>query len=306
MKNALLTAMLAGFLLFALSACGGGQSADAGSDGSTEGAGGANPDTLRVALLPDENANTVIQNNQALEGYLEEKLDKDIELVVTTDYSSMIEAMKRGRLELAYFGPLSYVLASQEADIEPFAALIDEGEDEPVYYSILIGNAEEGVDELSDAEGKNVAFGDPASTSSHLIPKGMLLDEADMKAGPDYQEQFTGSHDAVALAVQNGNAAVGGMSKPIYEALVEKGTIDGEQVKVLKESEPYPNYPWTMQANLDPELKEQIRSTFLNLEDREVLDPFEASGFAPVEDADYDKVRELADRLGLAPEKLAQ
>lgn len=306
MKNTLLAALLSGFLLFMLSACGGGQSADAGSDGSTEGSGGANPDTLRVALLPDENANTVIQNNQPLKSYLEDELDKDIELVVTTDYSSMIEAMKRGRLELGYFGPLSYVLASQEAEIEPFAALIDEGEDEPVYYSILIGNAAEGVDEFSDAEGENVAYGDPASTSSHLIPKGILLDAAGMEAGQDYQEQFTGSHDAVALAVQNGNAAIGGMSKPIYEALVEKGTIDGEQVKVLEQSEPYPNYPWTMQANLDSDLKEQIRSTFLDMEDREVLDPFEADGFASVEDSDYDKVRELADKVGLAPEELAQ
>jgi len=48
------------------------------------------PARLRVALLPDENAATLIQNAQPLKRYLETTLKKDIELVVTTDYSSMI------------------------------------------------------------------------------------------------------------------------------------------------------------------------------------------------------------------------
>lgn len=70
------------------------------------------PAKLRVALLPDENAATLIQNAQPLKAYLEGALKKDIELVVTTDYSSMIEAMRFGRIEIAYFGPFSYSPAS--------------------------------------------------------------------------------------------------------------------------------------------------------------------------------------------------
>lgn len=295
MRQTLLVALLPALLLLPVG-CGGGGSADTDS---------ADPETLRVALLPDENANTVIQNNEPLKTYLEEELDREVELVVTTDYSSMIEAMSRGRLELAYFGPLSYTLAKQRAEIEPFAGLVEEGGEKPVYYSILIGNVGQGVDEPADAEGKDVAFGDPASTSSHLIPKIMLQQEG-LEPEGDYTEQFVGSHDAVALAVQNGNAAAGGLSKPIFEALVEKGTVDEAKVEVLKESEPYPNYPWTMRSDLDPALKRGIREAFLDLDDPRVLGPFEAKGFAPVEDSDYDKVRRLADRLGLAPEELAQ
>src|SRR5262245_62646633 len=79
------------------------------------------PPKLRIALLPDENASTIIQNAQPLKKYLEDTLKKQIELVVTTDYSSMIEAMRFGRIEVAYFGPLSYVLAKSKAPgIEPF------------------------------------------------------------------------------------------------------------------------------------------------------------------------------------------
>ena len=39
------------------------------------------PDILRVAILPDENASELIKQNQKLKDYLEERLDKKIELV---------------------------------------------------------------------------------------------------------------------------------------------------------------------------------------------------------------------------------
>ena len=40
----------------------------------------------------------------------------------------MIEAMRFGRIEIAYFGPFSYVLAKSKApEIEPFAVGIEKG-----------------------------------------------------------------------------------------------------------------------------------------------------------------------------------
>ncbi|MFV8403464.1 MULTISPECIES: phosphate/phosphite/phosphonate ABC transporter substrate-binding protein [Dermabacter] len=258
------------------------------------------PDTLRVALLPDENASDVIKKNEPLKKYLEEELEMDVELVVTTDYSSMIEAMSRGRLELAYFGPLSYVIAQEKADIEPFAALQEVDGEDPTYQSVFIANADAGIESLADVAGKTVAWGDQASTSSHLIPKAMLAEEADLRVDQgDYEEQYVGSHDAVALAVQNGNADAGGMSLPIYERMVEEGVIDPEKVVKVQESEPYANYPWTMQSNLPEDVKGKLRAAFLELEDPAVLEPFDATGFEEVTDADYDAVRDLAPLLDI-------
>lgn len=166
-----------------------------------------NPETLKVALLPDENASELIKRNQPLKDYLEKELGKKVDLVVTTDYSSMIEAMRFGRIDIAYFGPLSYVLAKGKADIEPFAAMVSDGK--PTYRSVVIANANANVNSLSDIKGKKVAFGDRASTSSHLIPK-TLMAEAGVVNDRDYQQHFVGSHDAVAVNVANGNAEVGG------------------------------------------------------------------------------------------------
>lgn len=256
----------------------------------------ADPETLKVALLPDENASTVIKNNKPLKAYLEQKLGKKIELVVTTDYSSMIEAMRHGRLDLGYFGPLSYVLAKSKSDIEAFAALKKKGS--TTYHAVLIGNVEAGVNSYADIKGKDVAFGDVASTSSHLIPKSMLATHG-LSTTRDYREHFVGSHDAVAIAVMNGHAQAGGLSQPIFKSLVERGVVDGAKVKVIEVSKAYPQYPWTLRSSLAPELKERIRLAFYDLNDPAVLKPFKADAFEAVTDADYEVVRELGQLLQL-------
>lgn len=255
-----------------------------------------NPETLKVALLPDENASELIKRNQPLKDYLEKELGKKVDLVVTTDYSSMIEAMRFGRIDIAYFGPLSYVLAKGKADIEPFAAMVSDGK--PTYRSVVIANANANVNSLSDIKGKKVAFGDRASTSSHLIPK-TLMAEAGVVNDRDYQQHFVGSHDAVAVNVANGNAEVGGLSEVIWKTLLERKLVDAGKVKVIAYSKEYPQYPWTMRSDLKPELKDKIRTTFVNLKDPAVLKNFKADGFAPITDNDYDVIRDMGKLLGI-------
>ncbi len=256
----------------------------------------SDPDTLRVALLPDEDAATIIKQNEGLKNYLEAKLGKKVKLVVTTDYSSMIEAMRFGRLELGYFGPLSYTLAKSKADIEPFAARMKKGS--TTYHAVLIGNKAAGVTTLADVKGKQVAYGDIASTSSHLIPKKMLLDGG-LETKKDYKENFLGAHDAVAVAVQNGHAQAGGLSQPIFKSLVKRGIISLDKVKVLQVSKPYPQYPWAMRSDLNSELKAKIRDAFVNLKDKKVLKPFKAQGFGAMTDQHYDVIRALSKALNL-------
>lgn len=256
----------------------------------------ADPDTLKVALLPDENASELIKRNQPLKDYLEAKLGKKVKLIVTTDYSSMIEAMRFGRIDLGYFGPLSYVLAKSKSDIEPFAAMITGGK--PTYRSVVIANKGSSIESLEDIKGKKMAYGDRASTSSHLIPKTMLAEQG-LLADSDYSQHFLGTHDAVAVNVANGNADAGGLSEVIWAHVVERKLVDPEQVVVLGYSKEYPQYPWAMRSNLDPKLKASVKEAFLDMKDPTVLKNFKAEGFAAISDQDYDVIREMGTLLKL-------
>lgn len=256
----------------------------------------ADPKMLRIALLPDENSSTIIQNAQPLKHYLEKALSRDVELVVTTDYSSMIEAMRFGRIEVAYFGPLSYVLAKSKSDIEAFAVGTSKGS--PTYTSVVIVQADSSIKSIADLKGKVVAYGDQASTSSHLVPRAMLQD-AGLVADQDYKTVYLGAHDAVARAVESGKVPAGALSKPIFDSLVKTGKLDGAKLRVLAETKPIPNYPMAMQSKLAPQLKEQIRAAFLGIKDAGILKSFRAEGFVATNDAAYDVLRNTAKVLHL-------
>ena len=264
---------------------------------------GKDPAKLRVALLPDENASTLIQNAQPLKNYLAATLKKDIEIIVTTDYSSMIEAMRFGRIEVAYFGPFSYVLAKSRAPaIEAFAVGVERGS--PFYNAILIANKAGPVKSLADIKGKPFAFGDQASTSSHLAPRAHILQHAGLEGGKDYKPVHVGTHDAVARAVQTGQIPAGALSKAIFEALIARKSIDPDKLITLAISANIPNYPIVMQGDLAPALKEAIRGAFLNAKDKEVLKAFRVEGFVAASDKDYNILRDTARILKLELAKL--
>ena len=196
----------------------------------------------------------------------------------------------------AISGPLSYVLARSKGDISAFAAKTKNGS--PTYQAVVIANVEAGIDNIKAIEGHDMVYGDPASTSSHMIPKSMLVEEG-LMGGKNYNEHFLGAHDAVAVAVQNGRAQAGGLSRPIFESLLEREIIDADKVKVLGYSKPFPQYPWAMRNSLDEGLQEQIRDAFYAMEDADILKEFKADGIAPITDADYDVVRDLKEKLDL-------
>ena len=155
------------------------------------------------------------------------------------------------------------------------------------------------VQKLEQIKGQPFAFGDQASTSSHLAPRAHILKRVGLSAGADYKAVHLGAHDAVARAVQAVQVPAGALSKAIYDVLVDRKTIDPERITVLDISDKIPNYPIVMQGDLAPQAKERIRAAFLEMKDAKVLAAFRVEGFVAAKDADYDVLRDTAKILNL-------
>ena len=247
------------------------------------------PSKLVIGLLPGESAPTVMRLNEPLRAYLERRLGLPVELVVGANYAATGEALRFGRLDIAYLGPVTYILQSRRAKLEPFArpshALVG-----PTFQAVIIVPKDSPAQSLQDLKGKEIAFGDPASTSGTWVPRYQLL-AAGLASERDYTLRVLGAHDAVALAVANRKVAAGGLSMPIYQRLLKEGKIDANAVRVLAESPAIPEYMWTFREGLDPAFKEEIRKAFISVNDPEALKVFRAEAFIPGVNADVDRVR---------------
>ena len=249
----------------------------------------ARPSKLVIGLLPGESAPTVMRLNEPLRAYLERKLGIPVELVVGANYAATGEALRFGRLDIAYLGPVTYILQSRRAKLEPFArpshAVVG-----PTFQAVIIVPKDSPARTLKDLKGKEIAFGDPASTSGTWVPRYQLL-EAGLVSERDYTLRVLGAHDAVALAVANHKVAAGGLSMPIYNRLLKEGKIDANAVRVLAESPAIPEYMWTFREGLPPAFKEEVRKAFTQVDDPAALAVFRAEAFIPGVDADVDRVR---------------
>ncbi|TRW89775.1 phosphate/phosphite/phosphonate ABC transporter substrate-binding protein [Candidatus Methylobacter oryzae] len=254
---------------------------------------GGPPSKLVVGLLPGESAPTVMRLNEPLRAYLEKQLGMPVELVVGANYAATGEALRFGRIDIAYLGPVTYILQAKRAKLEPFARPSHDAVG-PTFQAVIIVPADSRANSLADLKNRDIAFGDPASTSGTWVPRYMLA-EAGLVSGRDYELRVLGAHDAVALAVAGHKVAAGGLSMPIFRRLLDEGKIKAGSVRVLAESPPIPEYMWTFRQGLEPAVKEKIRRAFINIDDPDALKVFRARSFIAAEDSDVDLVRHWID-----------
>jgi len=263
---------------------------------------------LRVGIIPAEDTLEMWKSFEVLEGYLEKELDVEIKPFIATDYTGVIEAMAAGKIDLAYFGPFSYVLAAKRAGAEAIAAGGTKEGKLATYRSILLAHPGSGIKSIDvlkrEAKEIDFAFVDPASTSGYLIPRAALLDKG-INPDNDFKEViFAGGHDAVHLAVKAGHVDVGASSDSTYKRMIKSGAISEDDVVIIWESDPIPPSPWAVRRDLDPELKEKIRDALISAHERdpEVIEAFKGWGmkdaFVKVSDADYEYIRGLAEAMG--------
>ena len=280
-------------LLLALVGCGGGSSGEGQAPAEEE------PEVLRVGLIPNQNPESVEANYVPFGEYLSEQIGREVELTVPVSYGAVVEAMINDELDLAYFGGLTYVQARERGDVVPLVTEINPETGDTTYRSVIIVPSDSDVQEVSELEGRDFAFGSVSSTSGSLYPAIMLED-----AGIDYRTDlgnfnYTNGHDATAQAVANGQVDGGGLEDRILYRLQDEGVIDASSVRVIDESSEIQGYPWVIRNALPDDLKQEVAQAFLDIDDPALLDLLRAEGYERIEAGDYDYVQEQATELEL-------
>lgn len=259
-----------------------------------------------MGLIPAENNEEMIQKFEPMRLQLEKKLNAKVKVFTATDYSGVIEAMKKKRVDIAWFGPLSYYLAEQEAGAEAFAVGIREGGTTHTYKTIIIAPCDSGIKSIKDLKGKSVAFVDPASTSGGLMPTYMVKKDTGMMP-QDFFGKFTyaGSHDAAEMAVRNKTVDAAADNDITYEKMLAKGLISKQTNCIVKESDPLPGPPLVYRSDLPASMKTAIKDVILNAhKEIKVTGYGNLSHYVAVGPQDYQSIRDMVKELGLGKKDL--
>ncbi|WP_414571273.1 phosphonate ABC transporter substrate-binding protein [Nostoc sp. CCY 9925] len=221
-----------------------------------------------------------------------------------TQYAAVIEAMRFGKVQVAWLGGKSYIQAVQMANAEAFAQVIS-GDGTKGYYSHLIVNKDNLIAAEAKAEGgdkyviKNAgkltfAFNEPNSTSGFLVPSYYIFAKNNIDPKKVFKRLiFAGSHEACALAVANKKVDIATVSNEGLGRLEKTNPEARKKIEIIWQSPMIPSDPIAYRQDLPADLKKKFQNFFYNYKDEKILEPFKISGFAPADDKIWNTIREL-------------
>ena len=262
---------------------------------ATTGPVSAEEKVIRFGLIPSEDADKLIKDSEPFIAALEENLGMKVQPFVAIDYSAVVEALKSDKLEIAFLGPASYVLAKDkvQAEIEPVARGIMEETGKSSYRGLIIANPATPIHELADLKGKTFAFVDPASTSGNFVPR-YVFDKNGIDPERDFESvYYSGTHQATLIAVKEGKVDAGSIADEVYDLAIARGQLKEDEVRVIFKSDPIPGSPFVVRTNLPADLQAKLKEGLLRLKDVRFGKLGVVTAMDPAADSDYDIVREL-------------
>jgi phosphonate transport system substrate-binding protein len=280
--------------LLGLSACGGGD--DARSS--------AAPDKIVFSILSAEGQASAGPLWQPLLDDMSKAIGVPVEPFFGSNYTVLVEAMRGNQTQVAWFSAKPAVEAIDRADAEVIARTVNkEGLDS--YRSTLIVKTGSGItlDQVM-ACGKRFDFGigDAQSTSGTLAPMAFLFNPRNVVPAQCFATVRSANHQANAFAVATGVVDVATSNTVNTVFLNRQNPAIAAQITEIWQSPPIPESGILVRGDLDPAIKEKIRSFFLTYgqgegveaeRQRRVLAGLEYSQFRAADDSYLNPIREM-------------
>jgi phosphonate transport system substrate-binding protein len=258
--------------------------------------------TLRVTTIPEEAATEQVRKFGPITRYLEKQLGMKVEFTPVNDYPAAVEALVNKQVDLVWFGGFTHVQAQIRSGgkVIPIA----QREEDTLFRSVFITQADSGIKQLSDLKGKQVSFGSQSSTSGHLMPRSFLL-AAGIDPDKDFKRvAYSGAHDATIASVVSGRVDAAALDITVWRKFVDEKKVDTSKVSVFYTTPPFFNYNWSVHADMPAALRERLTKALLDLsmdtpEGKEILTLNRASKYIPTKAENYKGLEAAGRSAGL-------
>ena len=225
---------------------------------------------LRFAPVPLEEQSVMQEQFRGLLDYLAERLEEQVELVRHEDYGELLGAFRDGAVDLAYLGPLPYVLLKRmHPAAEPLGCFRD-ADGAAAYTCALVADADAGLTP-ADVHDLRIGLTQPYSTCGYLAVAEILLGAGHRLDGDGNGYAFAGSHSEAALGVVRGEYDLAGVKTSIAHRYAHLN------LDVIGESRAYPGFALVANtATLGADRLQRLRDAVL------ALDPARRPGVAAV------------------------
>ena len=297
-SNILKTALVAGMLM--TSACG------SNSTGSEEASSTTETTSLTVQFVPTNNDGSMDAKVKPFEEYLSKALGCDVTVTMATDYSTIVEAMASGQVDIGIMPPAAYVQAREQGAAKAIlsSSLTDydeneqpiEGSSASTFKGEVLVKADSDLSSLSDLKGKTIATLSANSASGYIYP---VAEMKDLGIDPTTDCTIVTVNDIPSeiTAVLNGQADAAFVfegARYVFSSKFESNDLFTD-LKVLYLTEgDIPNDAIAVLPSMSEELQEKVKEVFLNMpnddEGKEAMAMWGHTAYTEADETAYDTI----------------
>ena len=234
--------------------------------------GGLAGDQYKIGVLAKRGPVKAMAQWKATADYLNQKVAGKTFEIVPLDFDAVNPALANGDVDFFLVNSSMFVTAKVRFGASAIATMINSRQGQPLksFGGVVLTLADnDAINTLADVKGKRFMAVKKSSFGGWQMAYKEFVD-----AGIDpFQEcasvEFSGKHDNVVLAVQNGVVDCGTVRTDTLERMAAEGLVDMEEFKIVHKvsysdfpfvcsTTLYPEWPLAKTKNTDPQVAQEV------------------------------------------------
>jgi len=258
---------------------------------------------LLIGLLPEHNIFKQVRRYEPLADYLAKKTGVPVRLKALTYRGNVIENFQFLKLDGAFFGSFSYVLAHAKLGVVVLARP-EHPDGISSCHGVIFVRKDSGIHTVRQMRGKRLALVARATTTGYLFPS-IFLKRAGVRNPETFFKEiyYAGSHEETIDDVLDRKADVGASKNTVYNRFAAEDPRIGRDLVILGKSDDVPENALALRQDIEDSVKRKLVDALIAMhadpEGAKVLQAFGARRFIGSTDADYRPVMTYTRELGI-------
>ncbi|MCT3466026.1 phosphate/phosphite/phosphonate ABC transporter substrate-binding protein [Lactobacillus delbrueckii subsp. bulgaricus] len=262
---------------------------------------------LTIQFVPSQAASTLEAKAKPLEKILSKKLGVPVKISMSTDYNTVVEAMKSKKVDVGFLPPDGYVMAHKQKAADVLLQALRYGIKQPggketnklvkAYRSEILVKKGSKIKSWKDLKGKKIAVQNATSSAGYIFPIAELKEKGlDLtKKGNANLVTVTG-HDQAVLDVLNGDVDAAFTFEDARNAVLADQPNIMKKVVPIYFTKSIPNDTISVRSDMSSSFRKKLSKAFESLrKDKKSLKIIESiyrhEGYTPSKDSDFNIVR---------------
>ena len=279
--------------------------ATACSNKSNSSKGGYTPKSLTIQFVPSQAATKLQARAKPLEKMLSKRLGIPVHVSMSTDYNTVVEAMKSKKVDVGFLPPDGYVLAHKQGAADLLLQAERYGVKQPggkatnqlvkSYRAEILVKKGSKIKNWKDLKGKSISVQNPTSTAGYVFPVAELKQKG-LDVTKDCKLVTVTGHDQAVLNILNGDTDAAFVFEDARNIVKKDNPKIMSQVVPIYFTKPIPNDTISVIPSMSKSFRKKLAKAFIAVgkskEGKKVIESvYSHEGYAYAKDSDFNVIR---------------